>query len=130
LTKREKAFKIDLENRLQVEFYLLKFNLIDMAKIAVIKTGGKQYKVSQDQVLKIEKIDAKDGATLKFQTLMTADGEKLELGKPVLGDLVEGKVIEQGRNDKVSVVKFKNKTRYKRNVGHRQPFTKVKIVKI
>lgn len=101
-----------------------------MAKIAVIKTGGKQYKVSQDQVLKIEKIDAKDGATLKFQTLMTADGEKLELGKPVLGDLVEGKVIEQGRNDKVSVVKFKNKTRYKRNVGHRQPFTKVKIVKI
>jgi len=99
-------------------------------KIAIIKTGGKQYKVSQDQVLKIEKIVAADGAAIKFQTLMTADGEKVELGKPMLGDLVEGKVVEQGRNDKVSVIKFKNKTRYKRNVGHRQPFTKVKITKI
>lgn len=99
-------------------------------KIAVIKTGGKQYKVSQDQVLKIEKIDAAVGASLKFQTLMTADGEKVELGRPVLGELVEGKIIEQGRKDKISVIKFKNKTRYKRNVGHRQPFTKVKITKV
>lgn len=101
-----------------------------MAKIAIIKTGGKQYKVSQDQVLKIEKINAGQGASLKFQTLMVADGEKVELGKPVLGELVEGQVVEQGRKDKVSVIKFKNKTRYKRNVGHRQPFTKVKIIKI
>lgn len=101
-----------------------------MAKIAIIKTGGKQYKVSQDQVLKIEKIEAADGASLKFQTLMVADEEKVELGKPVLGDLVEGQVVEQGRKDKISVVKFKNKTRYTRNVGHRQPFTKVKITKI
>ena len=101
-----------------------------MAKIAVIKTGGKQYKVSQNQVLKIEKIYAADGAVLKFQTLLVAEGEKVELGQPFLGDLVEGQVIEQGRKDKVSVIKFKNKTRYKRNVGHRQPFTKVKITKI
>lgn len=101
-----------------------------MAKIAVIKTGGKQYKVSQDQVLKIEKINAADGAGLKFQTLMVADDAKVELGKPVLGELVEGKVMEQGRKDKISVIKFKNKTRYKRNVGHRQPFTKVKITKV
>jgi len=99
-------------------------------KIAVIKTGGKQYKVSQDQVLKIEKINAADGAALKFQTLMVADGEKVELGRPDLGEIVEGQVVEQGRNDKISVIKFKNKTRYKRNVGHRQPFTKVKITKI
>lgn len=99
-------------------------------KIAVIKTGGKQYKVSQDQVLKIEKINAKVGEALKFQTLLLADGEKVELGRPVLGELVEGKILEQGRNDKVSVIKFKNKTRYKRNIGHRQPFTKVKITKL
>lgn len=99
-------------------------------KIAIIKTGGKQYKVSQDQVLKIEKINALDGASLKFQTLMVADDDKVELGRPVLGELVEGKVVEQGRNDKISVIKFKNKTRYKRNVGHRQPFTKVKITKV
>lgn len=101
-----------------------------MAKIAVIKTGGKQYKVSQGQNLKIEKINAKDGETLKFQTLMVADDAKLELGKPVLGELVEGKVIEQGRYKKISVIKFKNKTRYKRNVGHHQPFTKVEITKV
>ncbi|KKR91771.1 MAG: 50S ribosomal protein L21 [Parcubacteria group bacterium GW2011_GWC2_42_12] len=101
-----------------------------MAKIAIIKTGGKQYKVSQDQVLKIEKINAEPGASLKFQTLLVADEAKMELGKPVLGELVEGQIVEQGRKDKVSVIKFKNKTRYKRNVGHRQPFTKVKITKI
>lgn len=101
-----------------------------MAKIAVIKTGGKQYKVSQGQNLKIEKINAPTGEILKFQTLMTAEDDKVELGRPVLGQGVEGKIIEQGRSDKVSVIKFKNKTRYKRNLGHRQPFTKVEIVKI
>lgn len=101
-----------------------------MAKIAVIKTGGKQYKVSQGQNLKIEKIDAKVGASLKFQTLMVADEAKVQLGRPGLGELVEGKIVEQGRYDKVSVIKFKNKTRYKRNVGHHQPFTKVEITKI
>ncbi len=99
-------------------------------KIAVIKTGGKQYKVSPGQSLKIEKIEGEAGAVLKFQTLMTAEDDKINLGTPLLGDLVEGKIIEQGRRDKVSVVKFKNKTRYKKNVGHRQPFTKVEITKI
>ena len=101
-----------------------------MPKIAVIKTGGKQYKVSQGQNLKIEKIDAKDGASLKFTTLMVADDKEVKLGQPSLGELVEGKVIEQGRHDKISVIKFKNKTRYKRNVGHHQPFTKVEITKV
>jgi large subunit ribosomal protein L21 len=99
-------------------------------KIAVIKTGGKQYKVAQGQNLKIEKIDAKVGAALKFQTLLVAEEENIKLGTPVLGDIVEGKIIEQGKSKKVSVVKFKNKTRYKKNVGHRQPFTKVEITKI
>ena len=99
-------------------------------KIAVIKTGGKQYKVAEGQNLKIEKINAADGAALKFQTLMVADGDKLNLGKPSLGEMVEGKILEQGRHDKIHVIKFKNKTRYKRNVGHKQPYTKVEIVKI
>ncbi|MDP2736911.1 MAG: 50S ribosomal protein L21 [bacterium] len=99
-------------------------------KIAVIKTGGKQYKVAQGQNLKIEKIDAEVGAVLKFQTLLTAEEENIKLGQPDLGDIVEAKIVEQGRAKKVSVVKFKNKTRYKKNVGHRQPFTKVEITKI
>ncbi|MBI2459459.1 MAG: 50S ribosomal protein L21 [Parcubacteria group bacterium] len=98
--------------------------------IAVIKTGGKQYKVAVGQNLKIEKIDAQVGAVLKFPTLLTAEAEEVNLGKPYLGEIVEGRVLEQGKGKKISVVKFKNKTRYKRNVGHRQPFTKVEITKI
>lgn len=103
-----------------------------MSKIAVIKTGGKQYKVQTGQALKIEKIDVEAGTDIKFNTLMVAeaDGKSIELGKPSMGDLVEAKVIEHGKADKVSVIKYKNKTRYKRNVGHRQPFTKVEITKI
>jgi len=99
-------------------------------KIAVIKTGGKQYKVAEGQNLKIEKINAEVGTALKFQTLLTAEEQKVKIGMPGLGEIVEGKVLEQGRGKKISVVKFKNKTRYKKNVGHRQPFTKVEIVKI
>lgn len=99
-------------------------------KIAVIKTGGKQYKVAQGQNLKIEKIDAEIGAVLKFQTLLVAEEEKVNMGKPELGEIVEGKITEHGKGKKISVVKFKNKTRYKKNVGHRQPFTKVEITKI
>jgi len=99
-------------------------------KIAVIKTGGKQYKIRQGQNLKIEKIEARPAEVIKFNTLMVADGDKVELGRPALGELVEGKVIEQGRGKKISVIKFKNKIRYKRNFGHHQLFTKVEIVKI
>ncbi len=100
-----------------------------MSKIAVIKTGGKQYKVKKDQVLKIEKLDNKEGDKIKFDTLMIAssDGKDINLGKPSLGKKVEGKIMEQGRDKKVSVIKYKNKIRYLRNKGHRQPFSKVKI---
>jgi len=103
-----------------------------MTKIAIIKTGGKQYKVKKGQTIKIEKLDAKDGAKVKFDTLMVAetDGKEVNLGKPSLGAKVEGKVVEQGRDKKVTVVKYKSKTRYKRTLGHRQPFTKVKITNI
>ncbi len=101
-------------------------------KIAVIKTGGKQYKVKPGQVIKIEKLDAEAGGKVKFETLLMAtdDGKEMNLGKPALGEKVEGKILEQGRGKKISVVKYKNKTRYKKNVGHRQPFTKVEITNI
>ena len=101
-----------------------------MAKIAVIKTGGKQYKVIAGQLLNIEKLENKQGDKVKFETLLIADEKDLQFGKPALGGKVEGEVVEQGRADKISVVKFKSKTRYTRNVGHRQPFTKVKITSI
>lgn len=103
-----------------------------MAKIAIIKTGGKQYKIQTGESLKIEKLLAEVGTAVKFDTLLIADaeGESVTLGKPSLGEKVEGKVVEHGKGDKVSVIKFKNKTRYKKNVGHRQPFTKVEITAI
>lgn len=103
-----------------------------MSKIAIIKTGGKQYKVEKGQVIKIEKTPAKVGGKIKFETLLTssADGQDLKLGKPSLGQVVEGKVLEKGRGKKVTVVKYKSKTRYKRTLGHRQYFDKVEITSI
>ena len=103
-----------------------------MTKIAVIKTGGKQYKVKEGQQIKVEKLDKKEGAKVSFDTLLiaTTDAKEVNIGKPGLGKKVEGKVVEQGRNKKVSVIKFKNKTRYLRNKGHRQAYSKVEIKKI
>ena len=103
-----------------------------MAKIAVIKTGGKQYKVTEGQVLKIEKLEQLVGETIKFPTLLVTDesGEKAQIGQPELGELVTAEIKEQGKGKKVSVIKFKNKVRYRRNVGHRQLFTEVVIKKI
>lgn len=105
-----------------------------MAKIAVIKTGGKQYKVREKDTLSVEKLPAEEGKSVTFdEVLMVADSESGEatLGKPgVKGAKVEAKVIEQARDKKVKVVKYKNKTRYTKVFGHRQPFTKVEITKI
>ena len=103
-----------------------------MTKIAIIKTGGKQYKVSEGQTISVEKLDKKEGAKIKFETLLTAgdDGKDVNIGKPSLGEIVEGKILEQGRGDKIRVIKYKNKTRYVRNKGHRQAFSKVEISSI
>lgn len=103
-----------------------------MAKIAVIKTGGKQYKVKEGDVLKVEKLSVEPGKKVKFDTLMISevDASSMELGKPSLGEKVEAEVLSEGKDKKVLVVKYKSKTRYKRTIGHRQNFTKVKIEKI
>jgi len=102
--------------------------------IAIIKTGGKQYKVSEGTSLKVEKLAGEVGETLKFEeVLLVTDeqGEKIELGQPfVKGAVVEGKILEQGRADKVDVIKYRPKTRYRRKAGHRQMFTKVEITKV
>jgi large subunit ribosomal protein L21 len=101
-----------------------------MSKIAVIKTGGKQYKVAEGQTLSVEKISAEKGKKVKFDTLLIADKDKVEVGQPSLGEKVEAEVMEQGKGDKVTVIKYKNKIRYKRTKGHRQPYTSVKIAKV
>ncbi len=100
-------------------------------KLAVIKTGGKQYKVKENDIVSIEKLKAKEGENVVFETLMTfEDSGTIELGAPSLGEKVQGTVLSTAKTDKVSVIKFKNKTRYRRNVGHRQTKTKVQILKI
>lgn len=98
---------------------------------AVIKTGGKQYLVRQGDVLLVEKLELDLGAKLDFDALLVADEERNEVkvGKPHVGQ-VEATIVEHGRAKKVSVIKYKPKVRYRRNVGHRQPFTKIKIEKI
>ncbi len=104
-----------------------------MANIAIITTGGKQYIVHEGQELKIEKLDIESGADVSFDALLVSDeeGKNTQVGTPtVSGVKISANVIEQGRDKKVSVIKYKPKSRYRRNVGHRQPFTKIRIEKI
>lgn len=98
--------------------------------IAVIKTGGKQYVVKEGDVLKIEKLEAKPGEEISLEVMLRADGDKVEIGAPLLSGQAKAEVVEQGRADKIDVVKYKAKSRYNRRVGHRQLFTKVKIKSI
>ena len=99
---------------------------------AVIKTGGKQYKVAEGDVLMIEKLIV-DGETVTFnEVLLITDGDKITLGKPMIeGASVGAKVlIAEGKDKKKMVFKYKAKTRQHKKKGHRQPFTKVQITKI
>lgn len=98
---------------------------------AVIKTGGKQYKVSEGDTLLVEKL-AHDGNTVKFEdVLLIADGDSVQIGQPLLsGASVAAKVLEDGKAEKKIVFRYKNKTRYRKKKGHRQPYTKVQITKI
>lgn len=101
--------------------------------IAIIKTGGKQYKVSEGDVLKVEKLAAADGAKHTFQeVLMVADGKgDMKVGKPtVKGASVEATIVATAKNKKVRSVKFRHKTHHVRTKNHRQTMTKVKIEKI
>ena len=101
-------------------------------KIAIIKTGGKQYRVKEGQTIKVEKLEAEAGSAVKFETLLISDEEanEMELGVPFLGEKVTGEVVNTFKDDKVTVVKYKSKTRYKKTVGHRQLKTSVKITAI
>ncbi len=100
--------------------------------MAIIQTGGKQYKVAEGQIIRVEKIDGEQGGQIKLETLLITgpNGEIIELGQPNLGQKVSAEIIETGKGKKISVVKFKSKVRYRRKIGHRQPFTKIKINKI
>ena len=98
---------------------------------AVIETGGKQYKVSEGDVLFVEKLGAAEGDAVKFDKVLAVGGDETVFGTPVVeGASVDAKVLAQGKNKKVIVFKYKPKKGYKKKQGHRQPYTKVVIEKI
>ena len=97
---------------------------------AIIATGGKQYRVSEGDVLYIEKIDAEVDSTVSFDVLLVENEGDVKVGTPVVeGVKVEGKVVGQIRGEKIIVFKYKAKKNYRRKQGHRQPYTKVEITK-
>ncbi len=96
---------------------------------AVIKTGGKQYRVSAGDKLNVETLPVEAGGEVRFdQVLMLAEGENIDVGAPYVdGARVTAKVIEHGRGDKIRIVKFKRRKHYRRTMGHRQNYTRVEI---
>jgi len=100
--------------------------------LAVIKTGGKQYLAWPGQKIKIEKIEVKEGKEITFKDILLLEKDgKVEVGQPNLKNVkVTGKVLKQGKGDKVIIFKYKPKKRYKKKRGHRQLFTEVEIEKI
>ena len=97
---------------------------------AIIATGGKQYKVSEGDVIKVEKIDAEAGNTVTFDQVIAVSNDSLKVGADVANASVTATVMEQGRAKKVLVYKYKRKSGYHKKNGHRQAYTKVKIDKI
>jgi len=99
---------------------------------AVFRSGGKQYRAAKGDVLRLEKIEAEEGATIKFdQVLLLGEGSDIKVGSPTLaGSTVSGKVVRQGKSKKIPVVKFKRRQNYLRQGSHRQFFTEVEITGI
>ena len=98
---------------------------------AVIQTGGKQYKVQAGDVIDVEKLDKQVGEKVEFEVLLTSNDGKVVCGTPVVkGAVCSAEVVAQGKGDKVVVYKYKAKKNVRRKQGHRQPFTRVKILEI
>ncbi|GAB2951803.1 50S ribosomal protein L21 [Ewingella sp. S1.OA.A_B6] len=99
---------------------------------AVFQSGGKQHRVSEGQTIRLEKLDIATGEAIEFdQVLMIANGEEINIGLPlVAGGLVKAEVVAHGRGDKIKIVKFRRRKHYRKQQGHRQWFTDVKITGI
>jgi large subunit ribosomal protein L21 len=99
---------------------------------AVIKTGGKQYRVMQGETLRVEKLEAEVGAAVTFdQVLLVGEGEGITVGTPlVAGASVDAKVTAHGRADKVRIIKFRRRKHHMKQMGHRQHYTEVEITSI
>ncbi|HBV75206.1 MULTISPECIES: 50S ribosomal protein L21 [Vibrio] len=99
---------------------------------AVFQSGGKQHRVSEGQTLRLEKLDVETGANVEFDSvLMVANGEEITIGAPlVAGGKVTAEVVKHGRGDKVKIVKFRRRKHSRKQMGHRQWFTEVRITGI
>jgi large subunit ribosomal protein L21 len=99
---------------------------------AVIESGGKQHRVQAGEVLQLEKIESAPGDTLNFdRVLLVGEGGEVQIGAPyVAGSTVSAEVVRHGRHDKVRIIKFRRRKHYKRETGHRQWFTEVRITGI
>ena len=98
---------------------------------AVIKTGGKQYKVSAGDLLKVEKLDGAVGDTIELNEVLMVGGEEVKIGTPLLPDAkVVAQIVEQGKDKKILVFKAKRRKNSRKKYGHRQPLTRLKITEI
>ena len=97
---------------------------------AIIATGGKQYKVAEGDVIRVEKLGAEAGETVTFDQVLAVNNDGLKVGEDVANASVTASVVENGKAKKVIVYKYNRKTGYHKKNGHRQQFTKVKIEKI
>ena len=97
---------------------------------AIVRTGGKQYKVSEGDIIKVELLKAEKDEKVELEVLMAADGEKVLVGRDAAGVKVSATVVGEGKGKKVIVYKYKRKTGYHKKNGHRQAYTQVKIEKI
>lgn len=99
---------------------------------AVISTGGKQYKVTQGEYLRVEKLDAEEGASVELdKVLMIADGDKVNIGTPLVeGGKVTVVVKSHGRGEKVTIMKFKRRKHHQKCTGHRQSYTEIEVTGI
>ena len=99
---------------------------------AVIKTGGKQYRVAEGDLLRVERIKGEVGEAVEFdEVLMIVNGERVEIGRPILSDFkVVGEIVEQGKGKKIIVFKSKRRKGYRKKKGHRQQYTALKIKEI
>ena len=99
---------------------------------AVIESGGKQHRVQEGDVLRLEKLDAEEGASVTFDRVMlVGEGDDVTVGTPVVqGSCVSAEVLGHGRGDKVTIIKFKRRKDYDKKQGHRQHYTEVKVTGI
>ncbi len=100
-----------------------------MSDFAIIQTGGKQYKVSAGQKLRVEKLEPK-GDTASFDVLLRSTGGKVEVGTPTLASAAQGRFVGDVRGEKKIIFKYHSKTRFRKKKGHRQDYTEIEITKI